>query len=667
MTINNLSNAQSIFYHFIIYLILLSLLTMPASNNIACLNCREKKLKCDKSQPKCNRCNLKDIPCVYLQHKKTGPKKKSQLNIQSQSTITSLRNDINHILNTNSTSSSSITTTNTTDIPPFLANLNLTMNDVDRFHNFYFNSNTRIFTYSSIRYRNTFAKDPHSILHYSYMIWTLSAFYLDEYQHLVDKLYETALLQLNTYWECIRDSFHADILTYLHALCLKSQFEFLSGREMRAALTVSSSIRLTQMFGYDQIDLSPTTLGSPAIFFRNFTLSSGLEATNNLLEDDYLDPEIPLAEERRRVLWEVYAIDKWSSLVTGLPCALSLDSLSVIFTKLPSPTTFLDNPKDSPHDNNNNNNNNNNNKEKIPNQNDSNEKKIDNNSSSSELLNNNHSGEAYFSKNDLNINNSNNETSYFLHDAMRKLDDNQVLIDMNSSSSKILLLTISENIIKWCKMFLNMVELKTLKSNSSINSIRSKVDELKKNFQSMHSNLIFFDMTTEPLMNIVVTNTTTLLYQTVLIKFSSLFDIQLKEDKSGSNINPNAIHLFNDILHEVSFKSEKLIVKFINKSNFEQHLKKAPVFIVFINSIKSLFQCIAFIKRFNFFLNFNNNEKISLLNTLSTLSNIFNSLPQKSPIVEKTKTIINNGNELLNHAPQSLSFFDSFFDSAKTY
>lgn len=496
-----------------------------------------------------------------------------------------------------------------------LPSLNLKMQDIDKFHSFYFDSSTRIFKYSIQRYYNTFVKDPKSILHYSYMIWTMACFYLNEYEYMVETMYKTALVQMSNYWESNRDSFHSDILTYLHALCLKSQFEFLSGREMRAALTIASSIRLTQMYGYDQIDLSPTTLGSPAIFFRSFSVNSEqFESTNTLLQDDNLDPDIPLVEERRRVLWEVFAIDKWSSLVTGLPCALSVDSLSVIFTKLPSPTTFLP---------------------------------LNNDSDISEQ--------------------DNEQSSYYLHEAMQKLDNNQVLLDINSSSSKILLLTISENIIKWCKMFLNMVELETLKNPSSIDSIRNKVDELVRNFESMHNNLLFFDLTTEPLMNIVITNTSTLLYQSVLIKFGSLFDVQFKEDPTGGSICENEIKLFKDVLYEVSAMSEKLVLRFIKKQHIENHLKKAPVFIVFINSIKSLFQCIAFVYRFNHILHVSEERKNSLLETIKSCATIINRMSVKTPIVEKTKDIINNGQELLDHSPHLLSFFDSFFDSAKTY
>ncbi|CAI8501542.1 unnamed protein product [Pichia kudriavzevii] len=660
------------------------------NTKIACLSCREKKLKCDKALPQCSRCKQKSLNCVYVQHKKTGPKPSGNSGISSSvstrqpkkitkapsakvkpapvansitastanpnarptsdpnagSASTSISNsfspkeatsknnvetlnsingmstlDMANLENLNTyndfstyktwkepkTSSELNTPINYSQFqfpinsplpniqPPSLSpssssrisvqnfmnpiqtpdglfnqtndthssgtsnnrhqfntsltnvtnksfeeiiglpSLGLTMKDIDKFHAFYFDSNTRIFKYSTQRYYNTFIKDPKRILHYSYMIWTMACFYLKEYESMVD---------------------------------------------------------------------------------RFFTLSKEqYESTNTLLQDDGLDQDIPLVEERRRVLWEVYAIDKWSSLVTGLPCALSVDSLSVIFTKLPSPTTFLPLNSDS----------------------------------------------------DIQNSSSNEKNSYYLHEAMQKLDNNQVMLDINSSSSKILLLTISENIIKWCKMFLNMVELETLKSLSSIDSIRSKVDELVKNFESMHNNLLFFDLTTEPLMNIVITNTTTLLYQSVLIKFNSLFDLQLREDPSGNSIAGSEISLFKDILYEVSSMSENIIIRFVKKQRVESHLKKAPVFIVFINSVKSLFQCLAFVYRFNNILNVDIKRKRSLENTIKIASAVINGLPTKTPLVEKTKTIINNGQELLDHSPHLLSFFDSFFDSTKTY
>lgn len=490
----------------------------------------------------------------------------------------------------------------------------LTVEDVDKFHQFYFNSNNiRPFNYSIDRYFKKLAADFDQVFHFSLLIWTLASFYIDESFKRSEFLYNKALDRLTFYWESNKDSFRSEILFYLHSLCLKAQFEFMTGREMRAALTISSAIRLLQMFGYDQIDLSKDMLLTPTIFFKSFKNIN----ENILLQDDGFDFDIPLVEERRRVLWEIYVLDKWSSLVSGLPCALSVDNHSVIFTKLPSPTTFL------------------------PLQN------TDLSSNKVPVVQQSYD--------------DSNKSSFYLHEAMAKLDRNQVLIDINSSSSKVLLLTISENIIKWCKMFLNMVELDSLKSDLSIDSIRNKVTELVKNFESMHNNLLFFDLTTEPLMNIVITNTTTLLYQSVLIKFSSLFDLQLKE---GSIISLKQIQLFNDLLTHVSNVSSKLVLKFINKTRMEYHLKKVPIFIVLLNSIKSLFQCAAFYKRFSNILIPQPEQMAMTINTLKLVSEKFNTIGGRgSSVVEKIRMILKNGDELLQKNPNVLSFFDSFYES----
>ncbi|KAF6012657.1 hypothetical protein HII12_002179 [Brettanomyces bruxellensis] len=443
-----------------------------------------------------------------------------------------------------------------------LKDVGLSMVDIDKFHKFYFRSNIRIFKYSSQRY---YAKVPPG------------------------------------------SSFHFALL---------AQYEFLSGKEVSSALTICSAVRMAQMMGYDQIDISPNTLTTPTVFFKTFPGGFASDPCARMFAsefkvDDNLDPEIPLIEEKRRVFWEVYAIDKWYSLVTGLPCAFSIDSRSLICTKLPSPTTFL--PLNSDPDS----------VGHLP---------------------------------------ANEQTSFYLHEAMRKLDKNQVLIDLNSSSSKILLLTISENIIKWCKMFLTIVELGTLRTDESLQAIRLKIDELVKNFENLQSNLLFFDLTTEPLMNIVINNTTTLLYQSVLLKLSSLFDLQFTEDSTGSNITETEKAIFTDILSEVSELSTKLVQSFIKKQRIEHHLKKAPVFIIFSNSLKSLLQCAAYVTRFRSILSLDPQKEQLLWNLINTTRDTISKLNQKQNTVAKVRIILEKGTDFVRRSPGSFSFFDSFLD-----
>ncbi len=678
------------------------------NTKIACLACRDKKLKCDKRLPSCSRCMSKNIQCVYLSHRKTGPKpssvrskhspkngsstvskshprtvstsptttissngsssslkspakKRKLINEpgvsqiqQAQSstlmqppakpgipsipqTATDLRqkNSINPQLALEHRKSASMSPhleqyQVTDNLRRFLSasksesredilglqDVGLTMADIDKFHKFYFRSNIRIFKYSSQRYYAKFLHDPASILHYSYMIWTISAFNLPEYESKVENIYRKGVRILDLYWNSSADTCRIDSLTYLHALCIKAQYEFMSGKEVSSALTICSAVRMAQMMGYDQIDISPNTLTTPTVFFKTFPGGFASDPCARMFAsefkvDDNLDQEIPLVEEKRRVFWEVYAIDKWYSLVTGLPCAFSIDSRSLICTKLPSPTTFL--PLNSDPDS----------VGRLP---------------------------------------TDEQTSFYLHEAMRKLDKNQVLIDLNSSSSKILLLTISENIIKWCKMFLTIVELDTLRTDESLRAIRLKIDELVKNFENLQSNLLFFDLTTEPLMNIVINNTTTLLYQSVLLKLSSLFDLQFKEDSTGSNITATEKAIFTDILSEVSELSTKLVQSFINKQRIEHHLKKAPVFIIFSNSLKSLLQCAAYVTRFRNILALDPQKEQLLWNLINTTRDTISKLNQKQNTVAKVRIILEKGTDFVRRSPGSFSFFDSFLD-----
>ncbi|GME78803.1 unnamed protein product [Ambrosiozyma monospora] len=46
------------------------------NQNVACLECRSKKTKCNKDFPSCSRCKRKGINCVYVEHRKSGPKPK---------------------------------------------------------------------------------------------------------------------------------------------------------------------------------------------------------------------------------------------------------------------------------------------------------------------------------------------------------------------------------------------------------------------------------------------------------------------------------------------------------------------------------------------------------------------------------------------------------------
>lgn len=163
-------------------------------------------------------------------------------------------------------------------------------------------------------------------------------------------------------------------------------------------------------------------------------------------------------------------------------------------------------------------------------------------------------------------------------------------------------------------------------------------------------------------MNIVINNTTTLLYQSVLLKLSSLFDLQFTEDSTGSNITETEKAIFTDILSEVSELSTKLVQSFIKKQRIEHHLKKAPVFIIFSNSLKSLLQCAAYVTRFRSILSLDPQKEQLLWNLINTTRDTISKLNQKQNTVAKVRIILEKGTDFVRRSPGSFSFFDSFLD-----
>ncbi|ODV85324.1 hypothetical protein CANARDRAFT_165850 [[Candida] arabinofermentans NRRL YB-2248] len=546
-------------------------------NKAACVSCREKKLKCDKVYPVCSRCNSRKISCIYVSHKKKGPKPISARVVKTKVSQKPTKNNQVHgdscagVQDTNwrspTGSGSTLADSNLGDKSGthtfsedtmtkmlMIECTGLTLKDIDELHKYYFDSDIRSFMFSSKRYLHKYRTNPQSILYFSYFIWAATALNIPKCRSKALVLYTKGIELMERHWERYKHSDELDTMYYLQCMSVKAHCQYRLNLQLESALTICSAVRLAQLFGYDQIDSrigrktgirsdmdtdiesfdpSPDSPVSAVPIAH----SSCVRSKGSFL-DDGLDSEITLAEEARRTFWEVYIVDKWYSAVSGMPCAFSIDSNSVIFTLLPSPTTFLS-----------------------------------------------LTGELDQSQNE-------GVQSFHLHEAMQKLEKNEVLIDLNSLSSKILLFTISENITKWCKMFLYMVDVDSLKYEPNLKAIINKVDELVKNFEALQSNLLLFDLNSAPLITIVVTNTVIMLYQTVVIKFCTLFDIH------QSVISDLHFEFFKKLLNETCTMSTQLIKKFNGDENFEENLSKASVSIVFTNCLRSVYNIIAIAIRF---------------------------------------------------------------------
>ncbi|GME91807.1 unnamed protein product [Ambrosiozyma monospora] len=345
---------------------------------------------------------------------------------------------------------------------------------------------------------------------------------------------------------------------YLHYMNDRQYYEYLIGTGLNCSLTLSSCMRLAQLAGYQQIDVCPdNALTGKTSRPLDFQGISGTDmplqslTTEDHTIDDNLDPDLPFAEEKRRLFWDIYLGEKWYFLITGLPSSLSVDSQKLVYTVLPSPTSFFS-------------------------------------------LNNSSSEE------DANLTDSNSVTRIYLHEAMEKLESNEVMLDLNSYASSILLLTMIEDIVKWSKAFLNTVELEYIGLPEAIPNIKFKIDDVSNKLSRFESNVLYYDMDVGPMLGLLISMTKNVLYHSILIKLSCVFKNKLQTDPTGSNIHEDHRKFFTSCLYLVSEMTIEVFLQTIESGSVEE--LEYEFYVAQTNCLKSLYQCAAFFKRFGFTL-----------------------------------------------------------------
>ncbi|GMF00260.1 unnamed protein product [Ambrosiozyma monospora] len=326
--------------------------------------------------------------------------------------------------------------------------------------------------------------------------------------------------------------------------------------------------------------------------------------------DDNLDPDLPLAEEKRRLFWDIYLGEKWYSLITGLPSSLSVDSETLIYTVLPSPTSFFS-------------------------------------------LNSSDGTEGA---------DSSSIASLYLHEAMEKLESNDVMIDLNSYTSSILLLTMTEKIVKWCKVFLNTAKLEDISLPEAITNMQSKIDDISNKVSRFESNVLYFDMDTGPLLRLLISMTKNVLYHSMLIKLSCVFENNLKTDPTGSNIDEQHRMFFTNCLYLVSGTTSEVFSQIIETGPVEE--VGFEVYMAQINCLKSLYQCAAFFKQFGSILVLDRSIE-SRLNAL--IARYLQQVNEQNPHTKKSNSrcarlmkVMIHWSEMLRSQPGLISFFDTF-------
>ncbi|GME75495.1 unnamed protein product [Ambrosiozyma monospora] len=319
--------------------------TTPTVKNtkVACLQCRTRKLKCDKLTPICTRCKKRDVECVYVDHKKTGPKPNSKrvkrnLTADAGSKVTKSRpkltrketaklfEKVDHLTMINTENNTTQQHQQPHEHDPHhlftpqmdllthhpmeplsskrkasshlpldqqqaileagIKELGLTMDDIEELHEHWFNAPHVVFEYSKPRYMHYFKTAPLTVLHFSYMIWATSALELPSLEHRAYAIYQKALQLADKYWVQFWNQPEFNTLYYLHSICERLYFEFITGMDLKCALSLCTLVRLAQMAGYDQLDVSTKTLINPSVFIKSCIWHVSPDSDGNGDDDD---------------------------------------------------------------------------------------------------------------------------------------------------------------------------------------------------------------------------------------------------------------------------------------------------------------------------------------------------------------------------------------------
>ncbi|PTB36157.1 hypothetical protein M441DRAFT_151489 [Trichoderma asperellum CBS 433.97] len=283
---------------------------------MSCVSCREQKLKCDRSQPRCSRCARRDAKCTYptTRRRQVGPRRtipelETRLaNIES--IVKSSRDDrLGRALNNDDV----IASFPDKDIHDVVDNTDSPL-DCE--------AKTGPSTLRSVR-MSPFGQVPYGGLlddlyassdlspnlrppmYLRYVIAALAASIVENYRNLALTLYHQARLCVEE--EELKD-FRPQPVTLAQAQfwCLISNFEAQQTFFSRASTSLSRCLRIAQMLRLHQLDAV------------DGQLPPGVSETKNW-------PEL---EEARRTWWVIFCSDRFVSGSTGWPALINDDDIS---------------------------------------------------------------------------------------------------------------------------------------------------------------------------------------------------------------------------------------------------------------------------------------------------------------------------------------------------
>ncbi|UKZ95512.1 uncharacterized protein TrAFT101_010348 [Trichoderma asperellum] len=334
--------------------------SMQGTEPLACVSCRARKLKCDRTKPACTRCVKVNNECVYPEsRRKPTFKRRNVKELEARLaqveeylkevnrgghddgaiildepdiTLGDLPFPADNISQDANTSSTASDPNLSFDIPHLAGQedgtgtfmngqlMGLGMSEtlppfevIEELHNVYFSTHYHYLPIiHSGRYYQAFygppTRKPPMCLQYG--IWAYSASGHPKYDQYAEAFYKRARQYIEAD-EMRSDGEHFVTVNHAQAWAIIASYEAKTMLFTRASMSASRYVRLVQMLGLDRLDREgddiPPTLGP----ISNWT-------------------EL---EERRRVFWGAFAIDSHASMATGWANMIKSED---VMTRLPA-------------------------------------------------------------------------------------------------------------------------------------------------------------------------------------------------------------------------------------------------------------------------------------------------------------------------------------------
>ncbi|XRM45781.1 hypothetical protein ABZX51_008855 [Aspergillus tubingensis] len=312
----------------------------PQSRNrpgSACAECRRRKMRCDGKHPQCINCSNAGITCVFNpQPSRRGPKKGHLKTLQVR--IANLENilfgqtqdPVSADTSTNGDVAAQPTVHGWTGEPQ----LNVLLNDFnapagaptvgvvpvsDLLHaeldQLYFDRAHAFVPILNTRRYLSWTRDPNKSVSrrcLQYAMWTITTSRSAQLEHLCEPLYQS-VRQLLGYLQLVDGDSEIDQIEHVQALLILAVYEFTHHNFRRGWVSAGQGIRLVQLMDLHKLDLDKA-------------YNTGSHHANNI-------EDLVCAEEKRRVFWVAYILDRLISLRHESP--LTFDE-RIIATRLPA-------------------------------------------------------------------------------------------------------------------------------------------------------------------------------------------------------------------------------------------------------------------------------------------------------------------------------------------